>query len=131
MFRHYTIDARVGLRNIGSNDWEEVYQKYLRDLTCPLVGRAGRERFSTDILKMGSSKLEILDWLLGLAVRLEYGERRGEYKKFTKEYVASQRAAPPKLVSDNPLDSLDFSSPDFQSGVRALADSLKVGLSVY
>ena len=75
---------------------------------------------------MGSSKLEILDWLLGLAVRLEYGERRGEYKKFTKEYVASQRSAPPKLVSHNALDSLDFSSPDFQSGVRALADSLKI-----
>ena len=35
--RHYTIDDRAALRDVGSDDWEEVYSRYLRDLHCPLV----------------------------------------------------------------------------------------------
>ena len=30
------------------------------------------------------------------------------------------------MISDNPLDNLDFSSPEFQAGVEYLADRLKV-----
>ena len=30
------------------------------------------------------------------------------------------------MISDNPLDNLDFSSSEFQAGVESLADRLKV-----
>ena len=77
-------------------------------------------------LQMDGSRPEVLDWLLGCAVRLEYGEKAGKYNKFTKEFVSQQRTAAPAVVSDNPLDNLDFSAPEFRAGVLALAERLKV-----
>ena len=35
--RHYSIDDRAGLRNIASSEWQSCYDKYLRDLACPIV----------------------------------------------------------------------------------------------
>ena len=35
--RHYSIDDRAGLRNISSSEWQSCYEKYLRDLACPIV----------------------------------------------------------------------------------------------
>ena len=35
--RHYSIDDRAGLRNIASSEWQGCYDKYLRDLACPIV----------------------------------------------------------------------------------------------
>ena len=57
--RHYSIDDRASLRNTKDGDWTETYRKYLSDLACPI---------------MSGSQQEILDWLLGCAVRFEYGE---------------------------------------------------------
>ena len=68
-----------------------------------------------------------MDWLVGCAVRLEYSEKAADYNN----YVGCQGSATPKLVSDNPLDCLDFSSPEFKSGVESLADKLKVNIKVF
>ncbi|XP_077957899.1 RNA transcription, translation and transport factor protein isoform X4 [Gasterosteus aculeatus] len=57
--RHYKIEDRGNLRNIPSSDWPEAYQKYLQDLNCPFGAQ---------------EKQESVDWLMGLAVRYEYGD---------------------------------------------------------
>ena len=77
--RHYPIDERAGLRDSGSADWEKAYTTYLTDLCCPIRQEGGRS--------------EVLDWLLGLAVRLEYGEKVETFNKFSKDHVRNQRSA--------------------------------------
>ena len=77
--RHYPIDGRERLRDPRCEDWEKVYTTYLTDLACPI--------------RQDGSRSEVLDWLLGLAVRLEYGERVETFNKFTTEYVRNQRSA--------------------------------------
>ena len=57
--RHYTIDERAGLRDVDNDDWETVFSQYISDLSCPHAD-AGQS--------------EILDWLLGCAIRLVYSE---------------------------------------------------------
>ncbi|KAI4877928.1 hypothetical protein NFI96_001027, partial [Prochilodus magdalenae] len=57
--RHYKIEDRGNLRNIPSSEWPKSFEKYLQDVGCP---------FSTQ------ERQESVDWLLGLAVRFEYGD---------------------------------------------------------
>ncbi|XP_045436690.1 RNA transcription, translation and transport factor protein isoform X4 [Pipistrellus kuhlii] len=57
--RHYKIEDRGNLRNIHSNDWPKFFEKYLTDVSCPFKIQ---------------DRQEAIDWLLGLAVRLEYGD---------------------------------------------------------
>lgn len=56
--RHYKIKDTGNLGNIHSNDWPKFFEKYLRDVNCPFK----------------------IDKLLGLAVRLEYGDNAEKYK---------------------------------------------------
>lgn len=104
--RHYKIEDRGNLRNIPSADWPKAYQKYLQDLNCPF----GVEE-----------RQEAVDWLLGLAVRYEYGDNVDKYKNCQPLAVSSNSD---KAV--DPLVNLDSSSPDFKAGVTALANILKI-----
>ncbi|XP_068575490.1 RNA transcription, translation and transport factor protein isoform X2 [Cebidichthys violaceus] len=103
--RHYKIEDRGNLRNIPSSDWPEAYQKYLQDLNCPF----GLQE-----------KQEAVDWLLGLAVRYEYGDN-DKYKN-CEPLAASSNSD--KAV--DPLLNLDGNCPDFKAGVTALANILKI-----
>ncbi|XP_075950728.1 RNA transcription, translation and transport factor protein [Anarhichas minor] len=103
--RHYKIEDRGNLRNIPSSGWPEAYQKYLQDLNCPF----GLQE-----------KQEAVDWLLGLAVRYEYGDN-DKYKN-CKPLAASSNSD--KAV--DPLLNLDGNCPDFKAGVTALANILKI-----
>jgi len=109
--RHYKIDERTNLRNVTSDSWPTYLHKYLTDLACPI---------------MSGTPAEILDWLLGCAVRFEYGEKLETYNKFTKEFVSQTKTEQPKIVSSNPLDNLDFTTPEFRAGVESLAGSLHI-----
>ncbi|KAM6893577.1 LOW QUALITY PROTEIN: RNA transcription, translation and transport factor protein [Xenentodon cancila] len=130
--RHYKIEDRGNLRNIPSSDWPKAYQQarelddrktglipkldlyltfvarvqYLQDLNCPFGVQ---------------EKQEALDWLLGLAVRYEYGDNVEKYKN-CQPLAASGNSD--KAV--DPLVNLDSNSPDFKAGVTALANILKI-----
>lgn len=104
--RHYKIEDRGNLRNILSSDWPQAYQKYLQDVTCPF-GVQERQ--------------EALDWLLGLAVRYEYGDNVDKYKN-CEPHTSSRNSD----KSVYPLINLDSSSPEFKAGVTALANILKI-----
>ncbi|KAK2165013.1 hypothetical protein LSH36_56g04029 [Paralvinella palmiformis] len=58
--RHYKIDDRKELRDICSGEWQKSFKKYLDDLECP---------------HDPTNRTATLDWLLGYAVRLEYGDK--------------------------------------------------------
>jgi len=109
--RHYKIEDRLGLRTIESDNWSKSFLKYLNDIGCPIISNTSEE---------------ILDWLVGFAVRLEFGDQAEEYRKFDSSFIKNCRADQPRLVSNNPLDNLDFSTPEFQAGVNNLADFLKI-----
>ncbi|KAB0340904.1 hypothetical protein FD755_024626, partial [Muntiacus reevesi] len=64
--RHYKIEDRGNLRNIHSSDWPKFFEKYLRDVNCPFKIQ---------------DRQEAINWLLGLAVRLEYGDNAEKYNK--------------------------------------------------
>lgn len=99
--RHYKIEDRTALRHVTNPDWEQAFQKYLNDLGCtfPLDDRNA-----------------LIDWLLGFAVRLEYGDNVEKYKS----------AGSKKAGLSNPLDKLDFNDADFKAGVASLAQLLQI-----
>uniref|UniRef100_A0A3B4U7E9 RNA transcription, translation and transport factor protein n=1 Tax=Seriola dumerili TaxID=41447 RepID=A0A3B4U7E9_SERDU len=101
--RHYKIEDRGDLRNIPSSEWPKAYQKYLQDVNCPFGVQ---------------EKQEAVDWLLGLAVRYEYGDN-GKKMKSNYHLFNSDKAI-------DPLVNLDSNSPDFKAGVTALSNILKI-----
>lgn len=104
--RHYRIEDRGDLRNILSSDWPTAYKEYLQDVSCPF---GVQERH------------EGLEWLLGLAVRYEYGDNVEKYKNCPPLAASSNSDKP-----TDPLVNLDSNSPDFKAGVTALANILKI-----
>nr|CAG4651212.1 EOG090X0ARU [Simocephalus serrulatus]SVE94415.1 EOG090X0ARU [Simocephalus serrulatus] len=84
--------------------WNQGFEQYLKDLDCPYIN---------------GSRPEVLDWLLGLAVQLEFNEK-------PESYTASPNVTEEITVKLNPIDNLDFGSEDFIAGVNQLADILQV-----
>ncbi|KFO29718.1 hypothetical protein H920_08873 [Fukomys damarensis] len=106
--RHYKIEDRGNLRNIPSSDWPKFFEKYLRDVNCPFKIQ---------------DRQEAIDWLLGLAVRLEYGDNAEKYKDLTPDNSKNTDNA---NKNAEPLINLDVNNPDFKAGVMALANLLQI-----
>lgn len=95
-------------RHPSSRDWPKFFEKYLRYVNCLLKIQDQQEAF---------------DWLLGLAVRLEYGDNAEKYKDLVTD---SATTADNATKNAEPLISLDVNNPDFQSSVIALANLLQI-----
>ncbi|XP_054154173.1 RNA transcription, translation and transport factor protein-like [Oppia nitens] len=106
--RHYKIEDRYRLRDIDGKDWDTMFERYLSDISCP-----------NDILK---SKHLILDWILTLAIRLQYEDNLEKYRQLSDNDMKRE----PQLMQTNPLDRLDFDSNEFKFGISQLAQLLKV-----
>ncbi|KTF93155.1 hypothetical protein cypCar_00007485 [Cyprinus carpio] len=104
--RHYKIEDRGNLRNIPSSDWPKYFEKYLQDVNCPFSAQ---------------QRQETVDWLLGLAVRFEYGDNVEKYRNCKPVTEASD-----VQKSADPLINLDSNNPDFKAGVLGLANLLKI-----
>ncbi|XP_063706649.1 RNA transcription, translation and transport factor protein [Culicoides brevitarsis] len=106
--RHYKIEDRAGLREINNtNEWTKAFEKYKEDLGCPKV-------FTTQV--------EILSWILGYATKLEYGDHADKYRGVSADMFENKgQSQAPTIKSTNPFDNLDFTSKDFEAGVRNLA----------
>ncbi|XP_069594965.1 RNA transcription, translation and transport factor protein [Ranitomeya imitator] len=102
--RHYKIEDRGNLRNIHSGEWAKQYEQYLKDVTCPFKVQ---------------ERQEAIDWLLGLAVRLEYGDNAAKYQNAKPIGAGVQKPT-------EPLINLDVNNPDFKAGVMALANLLQI-----
>lgn len=108
--RHYKIEDRVQLRNVSSTDWPKHFKQYYSDLVAPDY----------------KNPEEQLDWLLAFAVRLEYSDNVDKYKGQTSDNVKKNMNNVPKVISENPLDNLDFEADEFKKGVSTLAQLLNV-----
>lgn len=106
--RHYKIEDRGNLRNIHSDDWPKSFEKYMKDVNCPFKIQ---------------ERQETVDWLLGLAVRLEYGDNADKYKDSTPD---GAKNADNTAKNTEPLINLDVNNPDFKAGVMALANLLQI-----
>ncbi|KPP63573.1 UPF0568 protein C14orf166-like [Scleropages formosus] len=104
--RHYKIEDRGNLRNIHSSEWPKFFEKYLQDVKCPFKAQ---------------DRQETVDWLLGLAVRFEYGDNVEKYRNCKPDTDVSNQGKP-----SDPLINLDCNSPDFKAGVLALANLLQI-----
>ncbi|XP_068231731.1 RNA transcription, translation and transport factor protein [Palaemon carinicauda] len=109
--RHYKIEDRGEIKAIDSKDWPTAYKKYLGELNCPASP---------------NERAAVVDWLLGLSVRFEYGDNAEKYKSETSDNVKNKHQAAPKVVNTNPLDALDFQSAEFRDGVNNLAKQLNI-----
>uniref|UniRef100_A0A8D0KX76 RNA transcription, translation and transport factor protein n=1 Tax=Strix occidentalis caurina TaxID=311401 RepID=A0A8D0KX76_STROC len=106
--RHYKIEDRGNLRNIHSDDWPKSFEKYMKDVNCPFKIQ---------------ERQETVDWLLGLAVRLEYGDNADKYKDSTPDGAKNTDNT---AKNAEPLINLDVNNPDFKAGVMALANLLQI-----
>lgn len=80
VIRHYAIEDRAPLRKISSPEWEGAFKAYLTAICCPFTDRE-----------------EVADWLLGLAIRLEYGDNVEQYKNITAETVNQTNSNVPQV----------------------------------
>lgn len=110
--RIYKIEDRAELRKLESPHWMNSFHQYCTDVGLPIT--------------LLSTPLEQIEWLLGHASRLEYADNVDQYKSQTAEFVSSNQSSAPKVVSTNPLDNLNFDSPEFKKGVNSLAEKLKI-----
>ena len=60
------------------------------------------------------SLTQIVDMLLGYALRLEYGDNVEKFKKITPEEAKTAAVAKPILNTGNPLDNLDPTAEEFR-----------------
>ncbi|KAG9336718.1 hypothetical protein JZ751_003066 [Albula glossodonta] len=104
--RHYKIEDRGNLRNIHSSEWPKYFEKYVQDVSCPFNAQ---------------DRQETVDWLLGLAVRFEYGDNVEKYRNCKPEAASNNTEKPV-----DPLINLDSNNPDFKAGVMALANLLQI-----
>lgn len=119
--RCYKIEERTPLRQEEGKQWVSYFRKYLKSLECPY----GLE---TDLPA-------VLDWLLGVAVRYEFGELAernpdmrggivsGEQKR--QGVVLPTQSSSSSPPTKSPLD-IDPSDPTFISGTQALAKILQI-----
>lgn len=108
--RHYKIEDREPLRHIENPEWTKSFHRYIQDLNCPY---------------QPTERRMIIDWFLGYAIRLEYGDNVEKCKDMTAE-IFKESQANAKPLSTNPLDNMDFDSPDFKAGIISLASLLQV-----
>lgn len=102
--RLYKIEDRKNLKDICSGKWDKALNQYLDDLSC-----------ETD----RSNRNSLCDWLLGTAVRQEYGENVEKFKSMQTEANTSD-------ATDDPFAHLDVNSPDFKVGLLSLCQLLKI-----
>ena len=113
--RHYKIEDRAGLHNHAEEKWKQTFKQYLSALECP---------FNPD-----TQLQSVVDWLLGVAVRYEYGDAAKEHSDLRCGIVPSALGtAVQQTLSGRSNSALDIDPSDktFCAGVQALAKIVQV-----
>jgi RLL motif-containing protein 1 len=112
--RLYPIDGRQNLRDIENPQWEQTFSKYLQDLNFPYDHQLIKDRITTS------------DWLIGAAVRFEYGDNVEKYKPISSNVINGQQKPNLSNQNGNPLETIDYSSEEFKSGMLKLCELLQI-----
>lgn len=106
--RHYKIEERQIMRTSTGDSWKSEFKKYLNDIECP---------YSVD-----SELHSVIDWLLTVAVRYEYGDASAENQSLT----CNLGVTPEQVTATKSALDIDAADKTFISGVQALASILQV-----
>ncbi|UJR28885.1 hypothetical protein I4U23_010105 [Adineta vaga] len=110
--RLYPIDGRQHLRDTQNPQWEQALSKYLQDLKFP---------YNNEMIK---DRIAVSDWLIGAAIRFEYGDNVEKFKSISLN--AQQNNHTSSNHTDNPLEKIDFASEDFKNGMLQLCQLLQI-----
>lgn len=118
--RHLKIEQRAALRDVEpESKWRDAFAGYLEKLDCPY--------------DFASQPTATLDWLLGVALRYDYGDRAESRPNLRQglSTVAPDTATATPTSAQHPSaerSPLDFDTTDatFRAGVKALAKIVKV-----
>lgn len=110
--RHYKIEQRSDLRSHTGDKWKSTFKKYLTDLECP-------HDLETDLHAA-------VDWLLGVAVRYDFGDAAQEHHQLRCGLNYTEKQAKLPLPSQKSALDIDPSDKVFISGVQALAKIVQV-----
>lgn len=105
------IEDRKELRSATGKKWTTTFHDYIKDLECPYDPQ--------------SDLSSVLDWLLGIAVRYEFGDSCRDYHELSGGLspIVSKIESPEQLTSALDMDS---SSLTFKKGTDALATLAQV-----
>uniref|UniRef100_A0A8C8SI40 RNA transcription, translation and transport factor protein n=1 Tax=Pelusios castaneus TaxID=367368 RepID=A0A8C8SI40_9SAUR len=117
--RHYKIEDRGSLRNIHNDEWPKAFEKYLKDVNCPFKIQ---------------ERQETIDWLLGLAVRLEYGDNADKYKDSSPDGAkntdnTAKNAEPLINLDDDGIESKHIKFAD-DTKLGGVASALKDRITI-
>jgi RLL motif-containing protein 1 len=111
--RHYAVEERDNLRNVDADDWTSHFQTYLTHL-----GISWTASLETNLN-------DCVEWVLALAVRLEYSDNAETYNKASSKFI-TPKGSVQGHPSANPFDQCDFNSQEFAAGISALAKKLEI-----
>ncbi|CAG9766270.1 unnamed protein product [Ceutorhynchus assimilis] len=97
-----------GLQSQNSEEWNKHFEEY--------TGSCGGFSFN--------SPLEKLHWLLAKALCNEYAKNKQLYNSHAVEKIKASNV--PKVVAENPLDRLDYSTQESKDRINELAKLLKI-----
>ncbi|CAK9302103.1 unnamed protein product [Gordionus sp. m RMFG-2023] len=80
---------------------------YLKEIACPYLE---------------DERHEILDWLLGVAIKLKFNDNLEKYQNVGAKLNLGNE----NIQHSNSLDNLDFDSTDFKDGVAQLSNILNI-----
>ncbi|CAF0869202.1 unnamed protein product [Rotaria sordida] len=112
--RLYPIDGRQSLRDIQNPQWHETFSKYLQDLKFPYNN------------EMINDRIALSDWLMGTAIRFEYGDNVEKYKPISSNIINNQQKSNSVNQTGNPLEAIDYTSEEFKSGMVKLCELLQI-----
>jgi len=112
--RLYPIDERASLRDIQNPQWEQSFSKFLQDLKFP---------YDNEMIK---DRIAMSDWLIGAAIRFEYGDNVDKYKPVISNAINDQQKTNSSNHNGNPLETIDYSSEEFKSGMLKLCELLQI-----
>lgn len=109
--RLYKIDERKVLRDTQNENWSLAFKQYLKDLECPLDS---------------DKKEQVLDWILGHSVRLEYTDKASEINEKWEEQKKKKKLLQEANDSKETIRNLQADDPDLKAGIASLAHLLKI-----
>ncbi|CAF0720329.1 unnamed protein product [Brachionus calyciflorus] len=107
--RFYSIEDRVDLDSVDSENWNNALEKYLKDLEI-------------EDLNLEIPREELIEKLLSHAIRLEYTDNIEKINTFQANRDEFLR----QNSGSNPLENIDFTSPDFVEGLHRMQRLLNV-----
>lgn len=114
--RHYKIEDRNELRSNTGEKWIETFSKYLMELECPY--------------DLKSELSAAVDWLLGVAVRYEFGDNCQNFHEISCGLNLMLSHLKSVTLRKSSLD-IDPANDTFKAGVQAMAKIVQVSVHVH